>query len=175
MRKFFLLSTLTFFTLVFTSCSDDNDDGVEATNASFVGVWNLTAVETTNGTSTTSFDGESIVTEFESIGKDFDATVLFSENPNTFLSEGSYTTVLTTSFMGETSTEEQEGENFFDASEWRAEGNMLYFGSGDEEEVFIITSLTDTEINLRYELNTSQDFFGADFNIVATYYMTLTK
>ncbi|WP_158975651.1 hypothetical protein [Cellulophaga sp. L1A9] len=171
----YLVSILAVFTLLITACSDDNDNPVIATNASFVGIWNLTAVETNNGTSTYSLDGESIVTEFEAVGKDFDATVLFSENPNTIISEGSYTTVLTTNTLGETNTEEQEGENYFDASEWRAEGNTLYFGSGDEEVSFTITSLTDTKINLSFEMNTTQDFFGADIHTVATYYMTLTK
>lgn len=175
MKKVFFLSLITVFSLVFTSCSNDEDAVSNASESEITGTWNLTALETKNGRSDTNFDGTSIPTTFTAVGKDFNTVVTFSENPNIVTSEGSYTTVVTTTVMGETSTEEETGEDFFESDEWRLDGSTLYFGSGEEEVGFTITELTDSKISLRYEINETVDFFGATTSVSATYNMTLTK
>ncbi|TDS10871.1 hypothetical protein DFQ03_3762 [Maribacter caenipelagi] len=175
MKKVFFLSLITVFSLVFTSCSNDEDAVSNASESEITGTWNLTALETKDGRSDTNFDGTSILTTFTAVGKDFNTVVTFSENPNIVTSEGSYTTVVTTTVMGETSTEEETGEDFFESDEWRLDGSTLYFGSGEEEVGFTITELTDSKISLRYEIDETVDFFGATTSVSATYNMTLTK
>lgn len=175
MKKVFFLSLITVFSLVFTSCSNDEDAVSNASESEITGTWNLTALETKDGRSDTNFDGTSIPTTFTAVGKDFNTVVTFSENPNIVTSEGSYTTVVTTTVMGETSTEEETGEDFFESDEWRLDGSTLYFGSGEEEVGFTITELTDSKISLRYEIDETVDFFGATTSVSATYNMTLTK
>ena len=176
MKKVFLLSLIGVFALVFTSCSDDDSVGVSnASESQIIGTWNLTALETRDGRSDTNFDGTSIPTTFTAVGKDFDTVVIFSEEPQTVTSEGSYTTVTTTTVMGETSTEEETGEDFFESNEWRLDGSILYFGSGEEEIGFTITELTDSQMSLRYELDETVDFLGFETSISATYNMTLSK
>jgi hypothetical protein len=175
MKKVFFLSLITVFSLVFTSCSNDEDAVSNASESEITGTWNLTALETKNGRSDTNFDGTSIPTTFTAVGKDFNTVVTFSENPNIVTSEGSYTTVVTTTVMGETSTEEETGEDFFESDEWRLDGSTLYFGSGEEEVGFTITELTDSKMSLRYEIDETVDFFGATTSVSATYNMTLSK
>ena len=68
MKKLFLLSIFTVFTLVFSSCSKDEDGVSNASESKITGSWNLTALETTDGTSDTDFDGTSIPTTFDAIG-----------------------------------------------------------------------------------------------------------
>jgi len=175
MKKYFLLSIFTLFTLVFSSCSKDEDGVSNASEASIIGTWNLIALETTDGRSDTNFDGTSIPTTFSAVGKDFNSIVTFSEEPQIVPSEGSYTTVLTTTIMGETSTEEEEGEDFFQSDEWRLDGSTLYFGTGEEEVGFTIIALTDSKMSLRYKLDETLEIFGATTSVSATYNMTLTK
>jgi hypothetical protein len=175
MKKYFLLSIITAFTLAFSSCSKDEVGVSNASEASILGSWNLTALETTDGQSNTNFDGTSIPTTFKAIGKDFNTIVNFSKDPQIVTSEGSYTTVLTTTVMGETTTEEQDGEDFFESDEWRLDGAILYFGSAEEEVGFTITELTDTKMALRYKIDETVDFFGVVTTVSATYNMSLTK
>tara|TARA_R110002074_G_scaffold86875_1_gene191772 strand:+ start:50811 stop:51338 length:528 start_codon:yes stop_codon:yes gene_type:complete len=175
MKKLFLLSIFTVFTLVFSSCSKDEDGVSNASESKITGSWNLTALETNDGTSDTNFDGTSIPTTFDAIGKDFNTVVTFSEEPQVVTSEGSYTTVLTTTVLGETSTQEEEGEDFFQSDEWRLDGNILYFGTGEEEIGLTITELTDSKMSLRYKLDETIEVFGATTSVSATYNMTLTK
>ena len=166
MKKIFLLSIITAFTLVFISCSNDEDAVSNTSEEEIVGVWNLTALEATNGRSETTF---------EAVGKDFQTVVTFSEDPQTVVSEGSYTTVLSTTIGGENQTQEQEGEDFFESEKWRLDGSILYFGADEEEVGFTIIELTDSKMSLRYELNeTVESLFGVS-TVTATYNMTLSK
>ena len=175
MKKYFLLAFVTVCTLVSSSCSKDEDGVSGASEASIIGTWNLTALEATDGKSNTNFDGTSIPATFSAVGKDFDTVVTFSEEPQIVTSEGSYTTVLTTTVMGEPQTQEEEGEDFFESDEWRLDGSTLFFGSGEEEIGFTITELTDSKMSLRYKLNETVEAFGATSTVSATYNMTLTK
>lgn len=77
--------------------------------------------------------------------------------------------------MGETTTQEEAGEDFFQSDEWRLDGSTLYFGTGAEEVGFTITELTDSKMSLRYKMDETVDFFGVTTSVSATYNMTLTK
>lgn len=174
MKKYLLLAFLSINTIAFTSC-DKDDDEVNATENDISGVWNLTTLETSDGQTEIISEGESVVTQFEAFGKDFDVVVNFDALTKTVESEGRYTTVITSTLMGETTTEEQEGQEFFDANTWRLDGNMLYFSTGDEEQGFTIVNLNDNKMDLRYEINQEQEVLGLTINISANYNMTLTR
>jgi len=176
MKKVFLLSIISVFTLVFTSCSNDDDAVTTASEGEVIGTWNLTALETKDGQSITEFDGSSLETTFTSVGKDFDTVITFSEDPQNVVSEGSYTTILTTTFMGESQSEEIIGEDFFQSEKWRLDGNTLYFVSGEEKEIGLtITELTDSKMSLMYDLEDTVEVLGGTTRVSATYTMTLSK
>lgn len=67
----------------------------------------------------------------------------------------SFNFVLSITTWGQTITEEQNGADIFDSSEWRLDGNSIIFGSDEEEVAFLITSLKETEMNLQSEANSS--------------------
>ncbi|WP_339841202.1 hypothetical protein [uncultured Maribacter sp.] len=175
MKKYLLLSILTAYTVILSSCSKDEDGVSNATEAQIVGSWNLTALEATDGRSNTTIEDTSIPATFNAVGKDFDTIVTFSEEPQIVTSEGSYTTVLTTTIMGQTETDEQDGEDFFQSNEWRLDGSTLYFGSGDDEVGFTIIELNDSKISLRYNLDETVESFIGTSTVSATYNMTLSK
>ncbi|MDF4204728.1 hypothetical protein PXD56_17285 [Maribacter sp. SA7] len=175
MKKIHLLFVVITYAIALSSCSNDEDAVSNASESQITGTWNLTALESNDGQSDTNFDGTSILTTFTEVGKDFDTVITFTENPNIVTSEGNYTTVTTTTIMGETSTEEVIGEDFFENNEWRLEGNILYFGSGEEEVGFTITELSDSRMSLRYELDETVDFLGFETSVSATYNMKLSK
>jgi len=175
MRKQFPLFLLFAVTVILSSCSKDNNEEINATEASLIGTWNLTALETNDGRAVTIIEGESVVSDFTAVGKDFDSVIVFSENPQIVTSEGSYTTVLTTTVMGQTTTQEEPGENFFESDEWRLDGNLLYFRTGEEEIALTIIALSDSEITLRYTIDETIDALGTTISVKATYNMTLSK
>jgi hypothetical protein len=175
MKILLCLTLILFYTSVFTSCSSDEGTVASLREASIVGTWNLSALETTNGRSDTNFDTTYIPTTFTELGKDFATIVTFSEGPNRVTTNGIYTTVLTTTIMGETTIEEQEGEPFFECDEWRLENGMLYLRTGVKEVEITITKFTDSKITLSYTVDETVDLFGAQTRVSATYNMTLSK
>lgn len=174
MKKYFFLTLLTTFTLLFTSCSKD-DDGVSASDADIIGVWNLTAFEVTDGSIEIVAEEQSVVSELEILGKDFDATVTFGEDPKIVTSEGTFNATVTTTTMGQTETEETEGEDFFENKPWSIEGSILTIGSGAEAQGFTITNLTDSRMDLRYVLDETAEVLGFTYATNLTYTITLSK
>ena len=174
MKKYFLLTLVTSCTFIFTSCSKD-DDGVDATDSQIIGAWNLTALNVNDGRVEIITDGQSIVSELEITGKDFDATVTFAEDPKTVTSEGTFNATVTTTTMGQTETEEQEGDDFFDNKAWSLNGSVLTIGTGEEEQSFTITRLTDSRMDLRYVLDETETILGFTYSSKLTYTVTLSK
>ncbi|MFS4417753.1 hypothetical protein [Maribacter sp. 2307ULW6-5] len=175
MKKYLVLLLVSVISLALLSCENEDAGSANHNEADINGVWNLTALEATNGRSEVMADGESVVGEFEAIGKDFDLTVDFNTDPNTVESQGGYTTVLTTTILGETTTQEEEGEDFFGSTEWRLDGNILYFGTGNEEVGFTVVNLTDGQMDLQFDLNESEEALGFSVNVSARYNMRLTR
>lgn len=175
MKKKLLVSVLSICTLLFFSCSDENDSVLDITEAGIVGDWNLTGFNLKDGETSITLNGVTSISTFEAVGKDYDLELSFGLNPKTFTAEGSYNLVFTITTMGETTTQEQEGEDIFDASEWRLAGNTLLFGSGDDETGFVITSLSDTEMILESELNDSSEFSGTMIETKLKYLVRLTR
>ena len=175
MKKFIYLTLLLIYTSAFTSCSNDEGTASSLSEASIVGTWGLSALQTKNGRSNTDFAGTSIPATFTELGKGFSTLVTFSEESNEVTTNGTYRTVLTTTIMGETTIEEQEGESFFEYDEWRLENNMLYLRTGEKEIGFTITHLSDSKILLRYEVEETVDLLDAQTNVSATYDMTLSN
>ena len=174
MKKYFFLTLVTSCALIFTSCSKD-DDGVNASDSEIIGAWNLTAFEANDGRVEIITEDQTVVSELDILGKDFDATITFAEDPKTVTSEGTFNATVTTTTMGQTETEEQEGDKFFENKPWSLEGSVLTIGSGEEEQSFTITSLTESRMDLRYVLDETDTVLGFIYSTNLTYTMTLSK
>ena len=72
------------FTMVLSSCSSDD---TASTSAELIGEWNGQAISY-SGTTTTEVLGESIESTYVAQGYDINFTMIFSEMPNSIVSEG---------------------------------------------------------------------------------------
>lgn len=162
------LSILLFtFLFVFASCSSDDDSNSQIDlTVDLTGSWELTSLEY-EGESTIEVENQTLTISFDGFGKDFDAQVNFTEDPNELTSTGSYTLVLTTNFMGESITQE-ELIDFSDdiiTGEWSLEnGNQLVIVSNGETQTAEIISLNETKMVLLSNESTSIDGVNVDIS-----------
>lgn len=114
-----------FITTTFIGCSSD-DDGGNDTSASLVGTWNITSL-VYGGENTFEVLGESSSSSFQGVGQNFDASVIFTENPNEFVSSGSYDVVLDFEVEGVSETTTTSIDNFQSEGSWERNGSILSF------------------------------------------------
>lgn len=165
--KLFLLALSVFF----FSCSDD--EAPMPTREGMVGTWTVTAINY-KGTSTTTVMGTSIKANFTGTGKDIDLTTTFGDDPNTVTSEGSYVIVLTTTVMGQTTTEEVPFEEMIMDGTWELEGRKLIVTNDIAVQEATVTRQTSTtmEVKIKFEQSEGDDEFfsvATKFDAVFTF------
>lgn len=174
MKNLFLLFIPILF--FFTACSsdDDNDNNQVDLTVDIRGSWDVTGLDY-EGESEVVFDGQTLTLTYDGFGKDFDAQVVFSENPNTVETFGSYTIVLTVNFMGQNQTEEYPVDlsDDFSTGSWSIEGNQMVVidSNTGEEQTSQIIQLTQNKMVLLTEQNIIED--GIEISI--TLEMTLER
>ncbi len=161
------LLLLALFVVLF-SCSDD--EAPLPTSEGMLGTWSVTAISY-KGSTTTTVSGVSIKADFTGTGKDMDLTTTFSENPNTVTSEGSYTIVLTTTMLGQTTTEEYPFDEAVIDGTWTLEGRTLTITNGAITQDATITRQTSTvlEVKIKLEETESDPNFTVTTKVDAVY------
>jgi hypothetical protein len=166
--------TLFLFLLTFIACSKDEETSFSATDLK--GTWNLTSLTCTDGVSTTEVLGQKLTSTFVLSSKDHNATVLFGENPNTYVSKGSYTGIVTTTTAGVKETEETPFEDFSSTGTWKIEGNMLIVSSpGEPDQKAEITKLDAKNLEYKVLVNETIEDFGFKITVTGTYITKLTR
>ena len=180
-----ILFALTF--LFFISCAD-NEENIDATTSDFVGTWNLTSFNgLAEGTTTGTFDNIVYTASNQSYGKDFDMTFTFSENPNEYTSNGSFTSVVEYEDSNSGGPQINEdlitAEKSFDSGTWSIDNDKFFLENGFEDEIEIpseidldlinglsIKSITDTKIVLEEEVSEifSGDEISYEINVKIT-------
>ncbi len=147
-------------TSIFISCekestNPESDSQNSLTEENIVGTWNVTGYLLENGSVTASLDGESSSSSFSSIGKDYDMTVTFNNDPKTSVSNGSYTIVNTSIFEGdpETYVTEQTASTAFQSSVWNIEDERFYFVSSSKETEVMIPEFSSSKFVMVIELD----------------------
>ncbi|HEY3402151.1 MAG TPA: hypothetical protein VGK59_02125 [Ohtaekwangia sp.] len=135
------------------SCSDD--EAPLPTADGMIGVWNVTAVDY-SGTSTTTFEGQTMKATFTGKGKEMDYTTTFSSSPNTVVSQGSYVIELKTTMAGQTTTEDYEFEDAFVDGNWELDGRTLTVTNGSETQEATITKQTATNLEVRVDIDQTE-------------------
>jgi len=177
MKKLILLLFLAS-TTVFVSCgSDDDTVSIEVDESLIAGDWNLTALSVDNGRTTTVAEGQSASIDYTTVGKDFTLETTFNDstNPKTYISSGGYTAVITQTFLGQTTTQEQPISDFLESGEWRVEGNMLITTTNGVEQAAEITILNSETLSFKIEINESLELPGASVTTTGTLVSTLTR
>ncbi|SFZ94253.1 hypothetical protein SAMN05428642_10427 [Flaviramulus basaltis] len=167
MKKF----TILFLSLSISlfSCSNDSDNNI---SADIVGTWIGVDVNYT-GSTTTKFQGENVTANFIGEAYDVDYTLTFLENPNTFVSDGSYNIELTTTIDGQTQVDNSENLEFLSGGSWIKVGNQLSVVEDGETIILTIKELTETSMTLTAveveEIIDQGIAFSSTVNIVVTY------
>lgn len=143
---------ITLFIISFTACSseDDSNDNNNPTdtNADLTGTWNLEGLNVETE-SVSTIQGQSFTSTSVGEGTNIDYQMIFSENPNEVIGEGSFDMEFTITFAGQTQTETLPGEPIIgDLGTWTREGNNLIISINGETPTYEITQLTESTLVL---------------------------
>jgi len=171
LAKFLGLSLL----VLFASCSKD-EETPNVNQGDAVGIWQLTDVSCTDGTTSTTGPGfPPINGTFTVSGKNYDTTIEFKAD-GTYKSQGSYTSVVTTTVQGFPQTQELDLGFFEGEGIWSISGNALTANDGTQTSTSTIEELTSSKMVLALKVDVTQTP-GQGFvsNSKGTYRFTLTK
>ena len=171
-------SLLIFITILFISCTSDDSTPID-TNAQsndLLGTWKLTEI-TQEGTTKTELQGVPITAVFSSVGKNINSQLVFTDNPNSFTSSGSYTSVVTITFVGQSTTQEipVDIDDYLNQGTWEFNEGILAVYSNGETQIATITELTNTTLKIEIELNIITVDQGITNRTQTTAKMTLIK
>lgn len=154
------------------SCSEDDDP--QPTSQGMVGTWAVTGVDY-KGTSTTTTQGVSLKADYTGTGKDMHLTTTFTENPNTVTSEGGYIIVLTTTMLGQTSTDEYPFEDVVTDGSWTLSGQTLTITGVAGPQKATILEQTSTSLKMRMDVKESISSQGTTVSTDIRITYTFTK
>jgi hypothetical protein len=159
--------------VIFLSCSEDEDP--KPTTEGMLGNWKVTALDY-KGSTTTTAQGASIKADFTGTGKNMDLITTFGSNPNTVTSEGTYTIVLKTTYMGQTTTDEYEMDETVTDGTWTLNGNTLTVTNDDfGPQTATVLEQTATTLKLKAEVNESESDQGITVSTKIEAIYTFTK
>ncbi|NER12240.1 hypothetical protein GWK08_02185 [Leptobacterium flavescens] len=179
MKYFKLL--IVAFVFTFAACtSDDNEADFDSAN--LPGTWNLSGVTTQNGSAVVTQEGVTVTVDFSLSTSNEDLQVVFSENPNTVSSSGSFVQILTITAFGQTETEEEQVDGLFLDGTWQLNGSTLTIDSDDStlEEFgtspsFTVTQLTENSLEIRLNLDQEIMFNGETAQTTGTVIINFTR
>ncbi len=184
MKKFALLLFLTS-TVLFVSCSDDDNDPIEIDQSLISGSWNLTEVRSENGKATATVQNIPLSGDYSVTGKDYTATATFTASdsesePNTVTGSGGFTLVASFSLPTQDPIEvEQNVPDLIGAGEWTVSGNTLSITVQQETTSYEITALTAQSMTLKITIDedTTVDIGGDSVavSITGDQFFVLTK
>ncbi len=166
---------LFLFALILFSCSGDDDNSQESHDSKLIGTWNLSALEVTNGSAIVTVNGSSTNGSFNALGKDYDATLTFTESPNQVNYEGTYAVTLNYSVLGQTVTQEVPGEALSGDASWEVVGDTLVTTETGVSTKFFIKELTNTSLKLERVYNEQQEINGQNVTFQGELYAAFTK
>lgn len=169
--------TFLLFLLTFVACSKDEKDETTSFNATDLkGTWNLASISCTDGATTSEILGQKIASTFVLSSKDHKATLVFSENPNSYESKGTYTSISTITTFGQTQTEEIPLEDFNLKGTWKLDGKMLIISQqGEPDQKAEITKLDAKNLEYKFIVDETTEELGLKVTTKGTLITKLTR
>jgi hypothetical protein len=171
-----------FFVATLASCTQNNginiDNNTNGAASDLIGTWNVTAQRIENGATETTFGGQTTTVNFESYGKDFNFTYVFTGSPNNVVAQGTYTNVVTTTVAGQVVTQETPARSIdgFDNGTWILGTNTLTIATiGGNSDVAFIEEFTPTKLVLKIIIDQTIDQGGIAATTKGTMYLVLEK
>ena len=177
MKKLFLLLSLSLFLIATQSCKKPplpvmeeetttgggtgSGGGIEEVEASeFVGTWDYTNVDLTNGS--LEIMGNEIGT-FTGTGSNLVGQVIIVENPNTYKTSLSFTADIAADFAGQQQEQQSEVPTQTSSGTWVESNGEITLTDDNGQEIAIVSS-SSTEIVFSGEFSTQipSDFFTLD-------------
>ncbi len=162
---------------LFLSCSSNEDPVVSVSSDDIIGTWNLID-QTSDGTvKVSSANNPTVTAATSSVGKDFDLTFSFSENPNSVVIKGSYTLVVTATVLGQSNTQEEVVDSIsgLDTGEWSVKDNILSITSDGTTSEATIEEFSGDIMKLKTIIDASETVDGITTTVLQTIYFTLQK
>ena len=167
---------LGFIFLTLIACSKDEDTALNVNSENLKGTWNLVSLSCTDGTSTIDILGQQSTSTFVISSKDHQATVTYNLNPNTFVGQGSYTSIVTTNIAGVKDTQEVPFEDFTSTGTWKLEGNTIIVSSpGAADQKAEITKFDANNLEYKLLVNETIEELGFQITSKGTYITKLTR
>ncbi|TCI94998.1 hypothetical protein [Tenacibaculum sp. M341] len=154
-------------TLLFVSCSDsDSGTSLDLNDSTISGTWDLTLFDL-DAVTTLNIQGANISGESKAVGKDYNFSITFTDNPKEFTTSGSFTVVTTSTTNGVTNTLEEKVSAISELSsgEWKIEDNQLVLIGGGVSSPIGVESITENKVVLKLNVDETQDTQGFDFNV----------
>ena len=180
MKNIFKSLLIVLVTVSFMSCSSDDDSSNNSTNdtsGTLVGTWALESFDY-SGNTTSTITGQSISSDFTGVAENIDYSITFTDNPNEFVTGGSYDIEMSNTFLGQTITTNESFNGVESEGGWEQNGNTIIVNgslvdSGTSFPVnnevatapFMIEELTDTTLILTQEINQEETVNGSTFSI----------
>lgn len=137
------LLLLFFISITVLSCSNDDEGGSQVgSDAALIGQWVGTGIDY-SGNTVTEFQGQTINADFVGEAFDIDYTLTFSENPNEVISDGTYSIELTTTILGQSTTETVPNIGFLESGTWVKDGDQLTITNNGQTTTATIVELTN--------------------------------
>ncbi len=150
MKLFNFITICAAGTLLFSSCSEDNE--LENVNEKIVGEWKATEI-LFEGTS--SFENsEEINSTFNGTGYDLMLNIQFSSDSAEFISHGGYNIELESDTRGEIMITEWMNPGFIQTGSWMMDGERCIITTPKGEEQYAtILSLNENQLILSYDFS----------------------
>lgn len=166
MKKVNILSIA--LVLILSSCSSDNSKPQALDD--IVGTWEMIDYGY-NGTTVTSAQGQTISTDFVAEAYDINYELTFEENPNNLSAEGSLSIEVTSTTLGQTTTQNSENLSVLEDGMWDILNNELVILTNGEESKMKIEKLTESSLIL--SIATEEDLSQAGISIISTINATI--
>lgn len=138
------------------------------------GEWQLTGFEEEDGQVVSTLGGQSSTQPYTSVGKDYEMTITFNEDPHTVVSDGTFGKVSTSVVFGENQTSESIAEVAFNASEWRMDDQTVIFINNDEETEVRVNEFSNDKIVISYDFLKIESDEELNFEINTSSVVTIT-
>jgi len=180
MKTKILITTL--FISILYSCSVNNTSDVVVPAQDLVGIWNLTSITMDDAVLSVTSPVITTLTG-TGFGKNLNATMTFSENPNQVVVDGNFVFQLTyRTAGGQESTQDLQLDNvFFNdtfgflTSTWALNENILTLSEGGEQLNINVISYIGNVITIETNVNKSISLDGVTSTVTGKALLTIEK
>lgn len=174
MKKSALLFVLTF-SLFFISCSNNEVTTSNINETDLVGDWRLTDMHSENGKMSGSINGVPVSVSYSIKGKNYNINTTFKQNPNTVTSNGTITFVTEYSVLGQSHTEEANGDSPVSEGKWTLDKTTLTVKNDQGESTANIVSYDGTNLVLKQSIDRSITQGTQNLQVTGDMFITLSK